>query len=71
MPQIRYIPAPATPVRRYPKSVQMSVHTPNPYRHSCGKDALLYADGVIWCEYCGRKVAQDECTDKRRSPSWR
>lgn len=78
MPQIRYIPAPPSPVRRKPRNVDMTIQSPAPYRHrGCGKDAILYADGVIWCESCGHAVKVEDCVDKRRGrlvphvqPTW-
>lgn len=67
MSQIIYIPLPPSPIRRFPKSVTMSTIEPSPYRHKdCHKAAILYADGVIWCNECERKVAQDECINVQR-----
>lgn len=67
MPSIRYIPAPPSPVRRKPRGVEMTIHAPNPFTHrACGREALLYADGTIWCEKCGHAVSSDDCIDRRR-----
>jgi len=68
MPTIKYIHPAPSPTRRFPKSVHMSTVEPSPYRHKgCGKVAILYADGVIWCNECGHKVSADDCINFHRN----
>jgi len=71
MPSIIYIRPPEGPTRRKQRGVEMTTTEPCPYKHKeCNQEAILYADGVIWCEECGRKITHEECTDMSRGKGW-
>lgn len=70
-PSIVYVRnSPPSPVRRNPRNVSMSVVWPRRWLHSCGDECYEYADGVVWCELCGRKVDSGECIDMARGRDW-
>lgn len=78
MPAIKYLPAPPSPVRKLPKGVGMSQVEPSPWACiKCRKRAITYADGVVWCNKCEKKLLDHEKVDVSRgkqrntpSPSW-
>ena len=67
MPSIVYIYPPHSPVRRMPKSVQMSIVTPSPWAcNKCNKTTITYADEVVWCLYCEKKLLDADKHDISR-----
>lgn len=78
MPSIVYLPAPPSPVRKMPRSVNMSMVEPSPWACiKCRKRAITYADGVVWCEKCQKKLLDHEKRDISRgkqyntpTPAW-
>jgi hypothetical protein len=76
--KIKYIYPPHSPVRRIPRSVKMNIVSPSPWACvKCDKPAITYADGVVWCEICEKKLSDSERKDLLRgeqrntpTPDW-
>lgn len=68
MPGIIYLRRnPPSPLRRFPKGVEMNTISPSPFGcKGCRKRAKLYADGVIWCEKCGHSIHPSEAVNVAR-----
>lgn len=78
MPSIIYIYPPPSPVRKMPRNVKMSEVIPSPWACiKCRKIAKTYADGVVFCEHCKRKLLDNDKVNVSRgrqrntpTPAW-
>lgn len=68
MPSIIYVRKnPPSPIRRFPKGVEMNLIEPSHYAcRGCKKRTKHYADGVIWCETCGKTVHPNDAVNVTR-----
>lgn len=77
-PSIIYIYPPHSPTRRMPKSITMTTVVPTPWAcRDCRKPAITYADNVVWCNECEKKLLDADRVDIARgeqrntsSPNW-
>lgn len=50
----------------------MSRVEPSPYIcKGCKQEVVEYADGVLWCEVCAKRVELDNVFDRSRSNRWK
>ena len=79
MPSIIYIYPPHSPVRRIPRNVAMNIVEPSPWQCvKCKQIAVTYADEVVWCNRCERKLLDADREDVSRgeqhntpTPPWK